>query len=209
MTMALHPPRPILIIDDEPSILLAIDTTLQMAGLNNTITCQDSRQVMDLLADTPIESMLLDLNMPNVDGHRLLDDVRREYPDVPVIIVTGAVDVETAVRCIKAGAFDYIVKPVEADRLITAVNRAIAFQELRRENQSLRRHMLRNDLEHPEIFQEHHHGQSEDADPFSVRGVHCRHLAAGSDPGRNRCGQRTDCPVHSPVERPERTLCCH
>jgi DNA-binding NtrC family response regulator len=90
--------------------------------------------------------------MPNVDGHRLLDDVRREYPDVPVIIVTGAVDVETAVRCIKAGAFDYIVKPVEADRLITAVNRAIAFQELRRENQSLRRHMLRNDLEHPEAF---------------------------------------------------------
>lgn len=152
MTMALNPPRPILIVDDEPSILLAIDTTLQMAGLNHTITCQDSRQVMDLLADTPTESMLLDLNMPNVDGHRLLDDVRREYPDVPVIIVTGAVDVETAVRCIKAGAFDYIVKPVEADRLITAVNRAIAFQELRRENQSLRRHMLRNDLEHPEAF---------------------------------------------------------
>jgi DNA-binding NtrC family response regulator len=123
-----------------------------MAGLNHTITCQDSRQVMDLLADTPIESMLLDLNMPNVDGHRLLDDVRQEYPDVPVIIVTGAVDVETAVRCIKAGAFDYIVKPVEADRLVTAVNRAIAFQELRRENQSLRRHMLRDDLEHPEAF---------------------------------------------------------
>jgi DNA-binding NtrC family response regulator len=68
---------------------------------------------------------------------------------VPVIIVTGAVDVETAVRCIKAGAFDYIVKPVEADRLITAVNRAVSFQELKRENQSLRRHMLRDDLEHP------------------------------------------------------------
>ena len=90
-------------MDDEASILLAIDTTLQMAGLNNTITCQDSRRVMDLLTDSPIEAMLLDLNMPNIDGHRLLDDVRREYPDVPVIIVTGAVDVETAVRCIKAG----------------------------------------------------------------------------------------------------------
>jgi len=152
MTTALNPSRPILIVDDEPSILLAIDTTLQMAGLNHTMTCQDSRQVMKLLADTQIESMLLDLNMPNVDGHRLLDDVRQEYPDVPVIIVTGAVDVETAVRCIKAGAFDYIVKPVEADRLITAVNRAVAFQELRRENQSLRRHMLRDDLEHPEAF---------------------------------------------------------
>lgn len=141
-----------MIVDDEASILLAIDTTLQLAGLDNTITCADSRQVMDMLAENPVELMLLDLNMPNVDGHRLLDDVRLEYPDVPVIIVTGAVDVETAVRCIKAGAFEYIVKPVEADRLITAVNRAVSYQELKRENRSLRRHMLRTDLENPEAF---------------------------------------------------------
>ena len=152
MSISLHPPNPIMIVDDEASILLAIDTTLQIAGINNTITCQDSRQVMDLMADQQIETMLLDLNMPNIDGHRLLDDVRREYPDIPVIIVTGAVDVETAVRCIKAGAFDYIVKPVEADRLVTAVNRALSFQELKRENQSLRRHILHEDLEHPEVF---------------------------------------------------------
>jgi DNA-binding NtrC family response regulator len=152
MPIALNPPRPILIVDDEANILLAVDTTLQMAGLNNTITCQDSRRVMEMLSDTPVEAMLLDLNMPNIDGHRLLDDVRREYPDVPVIIVTGAVDVETAVRCIKAGAFDYIVKPVEPERLITAVNRAISFQELKRENRSLRRRVLHDDLEHPEVF---------------------------------------------------------
>ena len=152
MTLTLNPAHPIVIVDDEASILLAIDTTLQIAGLNHTITCQDSRDVMGILADKPVEAMLLDLNMPNVDGHRLLDDVRREYPDIPVIIVTGAVEVETAVRCIKAGAFDYIVKPVEADRLITAVNRAVAFQELQRENRSLRRHVLYEDLDNPEVF---------------------------------------------------------
>jgi DNA-binding NtrC family response regulator len=152
MTIAPNPPRPILIVDDEASILLAIDTTLQMAGLDHTITCQDSRQVMTILSQNPVEAMLLDLNMPNLDGHRLLDDVRREYPDVPVIIVTGEVDVETAVQCIKAGAFDYIVKPVEADRLVTAVNRAVSFQELQRENQLLRRHMLRDDLDNPDAF---------------------------------------------------------
>ena len=153
MPISLNPPQPILIVDDEASILLAIDTTLQMAGFTNTITCQDSRQVMGILADSPVEAMLLDLNMPNIDGQRLLDDVQQEHPQVPVIIVTGAVDVETTVRCIKAGAFDYIVKPVEADRLVTAVTRALSFQELRRENQSLRRHMLRNDLDHPEAFE--------------------------------------------------------
>jgi DNA-binding NtrC family response regulator len=152
MGIVLNPQRPIMIVDDEPSILMAIDTTLQLAGLNNTVTCRDSRRVMDLLAADPVEVLLLDLNMPNVDGHRLLEDVRGEYPDVPVIIVTGAVEVESAVRCIKKGAFDYILKPVESDRLITAVNRAVAFQELRRENRALRQHMLHDELEHPEAF---------------------------------------------------------
>jgi len=154
MSITLNPPGPILIVDDEASILLAVDTTLQIAGLNNTITCQDSRQVMDVMAETRVEVLLLDLNMPNIDGHRLLDDVQKHHPDVPVIIVTGAVDVETAVACIKAGAFDYILKPVEADRLITSVNRALSFQELKRENQSLRRHMLKDDLENPDAFRE-------------------------------------------------------
>jgi DNA-binding NtrC family response regulator len=152
MATAPNPPRPILIVDDEASILLAIDTTLQMAGLDHTITCQDSRQVIDIMAEKTVELMLLDLNMPNVDGHRLLDEVHRDHPEVPVIIVTGEVDIQIAVKCIQAGAFDYIVKPVEADRLITAVNRAVAFQELKRENRSLRRHLLRDDLEHPEAF---------------------------------------------------------
>ena len=154
MAPPLNPAQPILIVDDEKSILLAIDTALQMAGFNNTVACQDSRQVMDRLARQAIDVMLLDLNMPHLDGHRLLDTISREYPDIPVIIVTGAVDVETAVRCIKAGAFDYILKPVEEERLITAVNRAISFQELKQENIALRQHILNDNLEQPDAFKQ-------------------------------------------------------
>lgn len=154
MRIKLTPAHPIMVVDDEESILLAIDTTLQMAGFNHTITCQDSRQVMDILAAQMIECMLLDLNMDHLSGERLLDIVTEEFPEIPVIIVTGAVEVETAVRCIKAGAFDYIVKPVEEDRLITAVKRAVSFQELKRENLSLRRHVLGDTLEKPEAFRE-------------------------------------------------------
>ena len=150
----LHPRRPIMIVDDEESILLAIDTTLRMTGISNIITCEDSRRVLDLLYRQPIEVMLLDLNMPYVHGERLLDTVNRDHPDIPVIIVTGAVDVETAVRCIKAGAFDYVVKPVEEERLLTAVNRAISFQELKRENLALKQHILADNLEKPEAFEE-------------------------------------------------------
>jgi len=154
MSTPLNPARPILVVDDETSILMAIDTALQMAGFNNTITCQDSREVVDRLSRQAVDVMLLDLNMPHVDGHRLLDTVSREYPDIPVIIVTGAVDVETAVRCIKAGAFDYILKPVEEERLITAVNRALAFQEIKQENIALRQHILDDTLEQPDAFKQ-------------------------------------------------------
>ena len=151
---SLHPRRPIMVVDDEEAILLAVDTTLRMAGVSNIITCGDSRRVLGILEEQQIELMLLDLNMPHLHGERLLDTINRDYPDIPVIIVTGAVDVETAVRCIKAGAFDYVVKPVEEDRLLTAVNRAISFQELKRENLALKQHILADTLEKPEAFGE-------------------------------------------------------
>ena len=147
-----HSSNPILIVDDEAAILLAIDTALQMAGLSNTMTCQDSRRVMDLLARHPVEVLLLDLTMPHIDGRELLNRVNREFPEIPVIIVTGAVDVETAVLCMKSGAFDYLIKPVEADRLVSGVNRAMSFRELKRENFALKQHILTDTLEKPEAF---------------------------------------------------------
>jgi DNA-binding NtrC family response regulator len=150
--LPLQPRRPIMVVDDEESILLAIDTTLRMSGINNIITCSDSRTVAGILAKQRVEVMLLDLNMPHLHGERLLDEISRDYPEIPVIIVTGAVDVETAVRCVKAGAFDYVVKPVEEERLLTCVNRAISFQELKRENLALKQHILADSLEKPEAF---------------------------------------------------------
>ena len=66
--------------------------------------------------------MLLDLWMPHVSGEELLQKITADYPDVPVIVVTGADDVETAVRCMRQGAFDYIVKPVEKSRLVSSVS---------------------------------------------------------------------------------------
>ncbi len=144
--------HPILIVDDEAPILLAIETTLQMAGLTHTRTCEDSRQVMEQLNKQPAEVVLLDLNMPHIDGRELLDQISREFPEIPIIIVTGAVDIETAVLCMKSGAFDYVVKPVEEERLLTAVHRALSFRELKRENFALKQHILTDTLEKPEAF---------------------------------------------------------
>ncbi len=149
-----NPINPILIVDDELSILLAIDTTLQLSGFNNIITCQDSREVNHILQNKNVELILLDLNMPHVDGETLLDRIHQEYPDIPVIIVTGVVDVDTAVHCMKVGAFDYIVKPVEEGRLLATVNRALDFLELKRENLALKQRILKEDLENPDAFKD-------------------------------------------------------
>jgi DNA-binding NtrC family response regulator len=152
MEATLNPQHPIMIVDDEEQILLAIDTTLRMAGINNTITCQDSSKVMNFLSRHRVEIVLLDLTMPHIDGEALLAMINQDFPEIPVIVVTGAVDVETAVRCMKSGAFDYVVKPIEEGRLLTAVRRGAAFRELKRENLALKRHILSDRLEKPEAF---------------------------------------------------------
>jgi DNA-binding NtrC family response regulator len=152
MDELLNPQQPIMIVDDEEQILIAIDTTLRMTGINNTITCQDSREVMNLLSRHQVGIVLLDLTMPNMDGEELLGMISSELLDIPVIVVTGSVDVETAVRCMKSGAFDYVVKPIEEGRLLSAVRRAIDFRELKQENLALRQHILSDTLEKPEVF---------------------------------------------------------
>jgi DNA-binding NtrC family response regulator len=109
---------------------------------------------MAIFSGQEIEVMMLDLSMPHVSGKELLLSVTKDYPEVPVIVITGSNDVDTAVACMKTGAFDYMVKPVEKSRLISGVKRAIELRELQRENRLLRAHVLSDKLEHPEAFSE-------------------------------------------------------
>jgi len=154
MKASLYPSLPLFMVDDEAQALDSFETALLLASINNIIRCQDSREVMGLLSSQEIEVMLLDLSMPHVSGEELLPLVTKNFPEVPVIIITGSNDVETAVTCMKLGAFDYMVKPVEKSRLISGVKRAIEIRELQRENQLLRAHVLSDQLEHPEAFSE-------------------------------------------------------
>ena len=153
MATSNEPRHPIVVIDDEKTILLAIDTTLRLAGFDNVVTCQDSREAMGILHRQFASMVLLDLNIPHLDGEALLPQINEKFPDIPVIVVTGTIDVDTAVRCMKSGAFDYIVKPVEESRLIAAVHQALKFLELHQENQALRDHLLDDRLAHPEGFE--------------------------------------------------------
>jgi DNA-binding NtrC family response regulator len=149
----LRPQRPIVVIDDEPSILLAVDTTLRMSGWDHVITCADSREALGILENQGASVVLLDLNMPHLNGRALMPRILEAFPDLPIIIITGTIDVDTAVKSMKAGAFDYIVKPVEESRLVTAIHQALRFDELHKENLALKQHLLDGGLKHPEAFE--------------------------------------------------------
>jgi len=149
---AVNPQSPILIVDDEAHALKSFDLTLRSGGLNNSLLCQESREVDRILKEKDIELILLDLLMPDVSGEEILSKTVEMFPQIPVIMVTGVNEVDTAVRCMQKGAFDYVLKPVDKDRLLPAVSRAIELRQLRRENLDLTRCLFSQSLSHPERF---------------------------------------------------------
>jgi DNA-binding NtrC family response regulator len=149
-----YPDLPLLLVDDEQEILDGCEIILKSNGINNIITCQDSSRVMQLVRSHEIVAILLDLLMPGKSGQDLLHEIRLISPDLPIIILTGMNDIETAVDCMKVGAFDYLVKPVEEQRFVTCVKRAIEMQEERTEYRIFKQLVLNDELGHPEVFSE-------------------------------------------------------
>ena len=145
---------PVLLVDDEIHALQGYEVQLLGEGISNFISCQSGRDALNILSSQEVSIILLDLRMPGMSGEEVLAVVSEKYPQIPVVVITAVNEVETAVRCMKAGAFDYIVKPVDQTRLITTVKRALEFRELRRENILLTEGMLDKKLKHSEAFSE-------------------------------------------------------
>jgi DNA-binding NtrC family response regulator len=148
----LFPESPILIADDEEAVLTSLAMTLRSNGMDNIVTCSDSRNVMGIVSERDIEAVLLDLSMPHIPGDRLLSEIHDGFPHIPVIIVTGTNEVKAAVECMKSGAFDYMVKAVEESRLVSGVLRAIEIRELKRECGQLSEKLLTSVLRYPDAF---------------------------------------------------------
>ncbi|MBJ6726479.1 sigma-54-dependent transcriptional regulator [Geomesophilobacter sediminis] len=142
----------ILLVDDEPAWLRSVSLTLARAGITNILTCSDSREVPGILATRKVRLVLLDLTMPHLPGEALLAQIAERHPEILTIVVSGMNQIETAVRCMRLGAFDYFVKTVEEDRLVTGVLRAIRVLDLERENRAISDRILSSELRHPEAF---------------------------------------------------------
>ena len=143
---------PILLIDDEEAVLKAMTRAFNLAGITNIITVNDSREALSTMANHEVAFVLLDLAMPHLTGDTLLEMIIQNHPQVPVIMVTANDDVSTIVSCIKKGAFDYIVKPVDTGRLLAAARGAVEVRELRSENAILHKRKQKKGLKNPDAF---------------------------------------------------------
>jgi DNA-binding NtrC family response regulator len=143
---------PVLLVDDDPQFLLSSGVTLRAAGVPHVVTVEDSRQVMPFLEGREAAAVVIDLTMPHLSGRELLPKLKERYPELPVIVMTGRNEVEIAVECMRAGAFDYLVKPVEPARFVSCIRRAMEVRSLREEVASLKEHFLSGTVRTPSAF---------------------------------------------------------
>src|SRR5919202_2113178 len=129
----------ILIVDDEPDIREAVAGILDDEG-HGTRTARDSEEALAAIALRRPSLLFLDiwLQGSRLDGLQLLDMVKAEHPDLPVVMISGHGNIETAVSAIKRGAYDYIEKPFKADRLVLVAERALEASRLKREVRDLK-----------------------------------------------------------------------
>ena len=142
MNKQLYPKYPVLLIDDEKNTLRSYELALQSAGINNVITCNNGIQAREIVKSKNIELIILDMIMPEVSGDDLLDEFTEEHPEIPVIMVTSVNSLEKAVECIHHGAAEYMVKPVDINKLLDKIRKYIDINELKRENERLRNSLL-------------------------------------------------------------------
>lgn len=134
--------NPILIIDDEPSYLQLMKEFLNQEGYTNVLTEQNPLKVLPLLERTDIDLILLDIFMPEMNGLELLEKIYAVYPGIPVVVITAVHEVQIALKAIKLGAYEFITKPPDTDRLLLTIRRALNTKLLESERDSLRRAML-------------------------------------------------------------------
>lgn len=128
--------RTILVVDDEDSLRRVTQLRLEQAGYH-TVTAASGEEALRRMDQQPITLVLTDLRMPGMSGLDLLREVKQISPETAVIVITAYGTIESAVEAMKTGAFDYVIKPIQADALTLAVKRAFEHQALRQQVQHL------------------------------------------------------------------------
>jgi DNA-binding NtrC family response regulator len=134
--------RRILVVDDDKAVRAALSVNLSKAGAE-VVVVTSADEALVTLHTRPIDLVLTDVKMPGATGIELLGRVKVAYPDVPVVVMTGYGSVEDAVAAMKAGAADYIIKPIAKDELFVILDRALEKRALQKELVQLRQEVDR------------------------------------------------------------------
>ncbi|MEO7328888.1 MAG: sigma 54-interacting transcriptional regulator, partial [Minicystis sp.] len=129
--------RRVLLVDDDPAMCELLELDLRDRGFE-VVSRPAANEALALLDEQMVSVVLTDLNMRGMSGIELCRRVAESHPDVPVVVITAFGSIETAVSAIRAGAYDYLSKPIDAEALILALDRAIAHHALRLELRRLR-----------------------------------------------------------------------
>jgi len=115
----------LLIVDDEKRFLETTQNLMKKKGIN-TSTATRGLEALEFLKNNPVDVVVLDIKMPGIDGIRTLQKIKEKYPEVEVIMLTGHATVKNAVKGVKIGAFDYLMKPCDFSIMFEKVNEAFA-----------------------------------------------------------------------------------
>src|SRR5215469_14329934 len=127
----------LLVVDDERNIRVRLAGFFETCG-HFVRTAETGKQALDLLDGAPIDLVLTDYKLAELNGLELLQQIKRRTPETPVILMTAYGTIENTVAAMKAGAYDYLVKPFSLEQIQHIVERALEFRKLRAENRTLR-----------------------------------------------------------------------
>jgi two-component system nitrogen regulation response regulator NtrX len=134
----------ILIIDDEPGIRRTLASILEDENYR-VFTAEDALIGIGILEKERINLIFLDVLLPNLGGMEALERIRKEWPGIEVVVISGHANVDMAVRAVKLGAFDFLEKPLSLDKVLTVCRNALTIQQLREENIGLKKNSLQKD----------------------------------------------------------------
>jgi DNA-binding NtrC family response regulator len=127
----------ILLVDDDTVMLKLMSMLIQGKTPYELVATNNPLEGLELAAQNNFDLVIANLKMPSVDGMKILDAVKRVRDDVPVIIMSAYSSLETAMEVMSKGAFDYITQPVKREQMLVAIEKALQWKRLRRENKLL------------------------------------------------------------------------
>jgi len=135
----------ILIVDDDPGITSSISGLLEDEGYE-TLTAQNGKEGLARAKDKDVALVLLDVYMPGMNGLEVLTALKKMAPQAGVVMISGEADIDTAVKATKAGALDFIEKPLQPERLLVSIKNALSMASLRSENIRLSRELRKKQV---------------------------------------------------------------